>query len=298
VVVVELAPATDVVVVEAPGCVVDVPATVVLEVVVAVVLVVGVVDVVVVVLVVGGVVVVVVVGGGDGLKMFLTVVPLPPPPKIEESVRPEISSMAVMKPSASTNTTAAVPAMAFQLMRDVTSGRARPLGRRVAGGTDVVARRRSVAGPPAAAEISRRCVSLSASTPECISAVSAAAAVGLPAAGTTSVGSEPDSSADDALPAEPVAPSRRSNGEDSGVCTTWRTASCPRSSDCDTKAVAVVATAAPMATPTMVPVTPKLEAMSAAITAPADEARIWRTENFTPQPARRRPPTWSSSPGR
>jgi len=295
VVVVEAAPAIDVVVVAAPGRVVDVLATVVLVVVVVVVLVVGV-DVVVVVLVAGGVVVVV--GGGDGLKMFFTVVPLPPPPKIEESGRPEISSMAVMKPSASTNTTAAVPAMAFQLMPDVTSGRARPRRRRVAGGTAAVARRRSLAGPPAAAEISRRCVSLTASTPDSISAVSAAPAVGLPGTGTTSVGSEPESGVDDAWPAEPVAPSRRSNGEDSGACTTWRTASCPRSSDCDTRAVAVVATAAPMATPTMVPVTPKLEAMSAAITAPADEARIWRTENFTPQPARRRPPRWSSSHGR
>jgi hypothetical protein len=32
-----------------------------------------------------------------------------------------------------------------------------------------------------------------------------------------------------------------------------------------------------------VPVTPKLDAMSAAITAPAAEARICRKENFTPR---------------
>ena len=43
----------------------------------------------------------------------------------------------------------------------------------------------------------------------------------------------------------------------------------------------MVAAAEPMATPTMVPLTPKTDAMTAAITAPAVEARIWRIENFT-----------------
>ena len=81
-----------------------------------------------------------------------------------------------------------------------------------------------------------------------------------------------------------VAPSRRNSGFDwvSDVLTTaWRTASCPRSIDCATSAVPIVAAADPMATPTMVPLTPKTEAMSAARTAPATEARICRTENFT-----------------
>ena len=36
----------------------------------------------------------------------------------------------------------------------------------------------------------------------------------------------------------------------------------------------MVAAAEPMATPTMVPLTPKVDAMTAAITAPAAEARI------------------------
>ena len=64
--------------------------------------------------------------------------------------------------------------------------------------------------------------------------------------------------------------------------TTCLTAWCPRSIDWATKAVAMVAAADPMATPTMVPLTPKIDAMTAAITAPAVEARIWRIENFTP----------------
>ena len=36
-----------------------------------------------------------------------------------------------------------------------------------------------------------------------------------------------------------------------------------------------------MATPMIVPLTPKVDAMTAAMTAPTAEARIWRTENFT-----------------
>jgi hypothetical protein len=43
----------------------------------------------------------------------------------------------------------------------------------------------------------------------------------------------------------------------------------------------MVAAAEPMATPTIVPFTPKTDAMRAAHTAPAVEARIWRIENFT-----------------
>ena len=45
----------------------------------------------------------------------------------------------------------------------------------------------------------------------------------------------------------------------------------------------IVAAAEPMATPMIVPLTPKLDAISAAITAPMAEARICRTENFTPR---------------
>lgn len=51
----------------------------------------------------------------------------------------------------------------------------------------------------------------------------------------------------------------------------------------------MVAAADPMATPMMVPLTPKVEAMIAAITAPPTEARIWRKENFTAVLSRRLP---------
>jgi hypothetical protein len=72
-----------------------------------------------------------------------------------------------------------------------------------------------------------------------------------------------------------VAPSRRTSVCDSGArTTTCFTASWPRSIDCTTSAETNVATAAPMATPTIVPVTPKMEAMSAARTAPATDAKI------------------------
>ena len=79
--------------------------------------------------------------------------------------------------------------------------------------------------------------------------------------------------------------------DDSGArTTTCLTASWPRSIDWATNAVPMVAAADPMATPTMVPLTPKIDAMIAAITAPAAEARIWRMENFTPRPEVRPPP--------
>jgi hypothetical protein len=87
-------------------------------------------------------------------------------------------------------------------------------------------------------------------------------------------GSEPQPSGP---PLDDVAPSRRNNGlpvESDVRTTTWRTASCPRSIDWATSAVPIVAAADPMATPTMVPLTPNAEAISAARTAPAAEARI------------------------
>lgn len=72
-----------------------------------------------------------------------------------------------------------------------------------------------------------------------------------------------------------VEPSRRKSVDDSGArTTTCFTASWPRSIDCATNAVAIVATADPMATPMIVPVTPKVDAMSAAVTAPVTDARI------------------------
>ena len=60
--------------------------------------------------VVDDVVVVVVAGGG----VLFSVVPVPALPKIDANGLPEMSSTAVMNMSASTNTMAAVPAMAGQ----------------------------------------------------------------------------------------------------------------------------------------------------------------------------------------
>ncbi len=223
------------------------------------------------VLVVGVVVDVVVVGdAGGGFTRFLTVVPVSAPPKMAVRGLPEISSTAVMHNSASTNTTAAVAAMARQEKPVAASVR-----RAVDGDGDgdglMCACRRSVAGAAATAEISRRSVSPTGAAVDAISTVSVPA----PPDRTTSVGA-------DVLPLAPVAPSLRSKVADSGaLTTTCLTASWPRSMDCATKAVAIVAAAEPMATPTMVPLTPNTDAMIAAITAPAVEARICRNENFT-----------------
>lgn len=228
-------------------------------------------EVVVVVVVVLGVLVVVVVllgvvvDGAGGLMMCPTEVPLPPPPKMAERGLPEISSTAVMKASATTNTRAAVPARAFQLMRRRAGVKC--LGR--GAGCHLVASRRSVGGAEAAA-------------PTCSSISLTAVA---------SFGADEASTEDAALPLGPVPPSRRNKGDPSGVrTTTCLTARCPRSIDCETNAVPSVAAIDPMATPTMVPVTPKLDAMTAAITAPAADARICRPENFTATCSRHRPP--------
>ena len=139
----------------------------------------------------------------------------------------------------------------------------------------VEARKRSVAGASVAALISRASVSANgaiSSPPNC--------GCGAP---TTSVRAEDASTDDVDGPLVAVPPSLRSNIEVSGARTaTCLTASWPRSIDCATKAVPMVAAAEPIATPTIVPLTPKVEATRAAMTAPAVEARIWRSENFTP----------------
>jgi len=223
----------------------------------------------VVVVVVVVVVEVVLVGAGGGV--LFSVVPVPALPKIDANGLPEMSSMAVMNMSASTNTMAAVPAMAPQENR----------GACRAGGIGVVvATRRSVAGASAAALISRRSVSPAGAADDAISRVSSPGpAVAPPAVGADADG---DDSTAAASPLAPVAPSLRRRVDESGArTTTCRTASCPRSMDWATSAVPMVAAADPMATPTIVPLTPKVEAMTAAITAPPVEARIWRRENFT-----------------
>ncbi len=208
-----------------------------------------------------------VVGAGGELTRFCSVVPLSEPPKIAVNGLPEISSTAVMNMSASTNTMAAVPAMAPQENR-------RTRGRLAAGRIGaVLARKSSVAGASASAEISRRSVSPAGAAADSIwtvSATSPSSGADLPMA---CVGAD---EADEAVSRlTPVPPSLRNNVELSGARTaTCFTAACPRSIDCATKAVPMVAAAEPMATPTIVPLTPKLDAMTAAITAPAVEARI------------------------
>lgn len=209
----------------------------------------------------------VVAGAGPGEKRFFTEVPTADPPKMLDNGLPEISSIAVMKRSASTNTMTAVPAMARHVMP----------GRRTTGRTGlVVACRRSVAGASATAEIST--VSPTGAAVDAMSAVRSSGGPGR----TTSVGA--DEACVSVSPLAPVPPSLRNNVDVSGAfTTTCFTASWPRSIDWATKAVAMVAAADPMATPTIVPLTPKVDAMIAAITAPAVEARICRNENFTPR---------------
>ncbi len=281
----------DVVVVVAPGVVVDV---VLLELDdVVVVLDDGVVDVLVVVEPAGDVVVVVVVPREEPPPRFVIVGPVSLLPKIAASGLPAISSIAVINRSASTKTTALVPAMAFQEnfrptsqpppglpspFPDAEPEPVAPVPWATVGTGTVRASRRSVAGASAAAEISRRFVSSADAPTDCISVVCSDAGP------TTSVGAaspaEPTDDDDDvAPPAASVPPKRRKSGDD--VLSWTRTATCftacwPRSIDCATSADPIVAAAEPMATPMIVPVTPKLDAMSAASTAPTDEARICR----------------------
>jgi hypothetical protein len=219
-------------------------------------------------------------GAGDWLTRLFSVVPVSAPPKIVDRGLPEISSMAVMNNSARTNTIAAVPAMARQEKPSGVVPRA--VGRVV--DDAVVAWRRWVAGVSDVAAISTRSVSPAGAAVDAIWTVSGA----LPPFGsdcpTTSVGADDASASTEDVegPLAPVPPSRRNKVELSGA----RTATClttwwPRSIDWATKAVAMVAAAEPMATPTMVPFTPKTDKITAATTAPAVEARIWRIENFT-----------------
>lgn len=258
-------------------------------------------------LVVVVVVVLVVDAGGLLLTRLPTLVPPPAPPKMSDSGLPEMSSIAVMNSSASTKTMPAIAAIDFHDHRIAPDGRA----------SAAEATSRSVAGAPATAETSRRWVRaagvdvvsirpVSSLEPEPENAPVPAPAPASPTVSTTSVGAVPlrdvstasvgangSTTVDVPPPLEPVEPSRRSSvaPDASGTrSTTWRTASCPRSIDWATNAVPIVAAADPIATPTIVPLTPKLDAIRAAMTAPAAEARICRTENFTPGLSSRPPP--------
>lgn len=218
----------------------------------------------------------VVLGAGDGLTRFFSVVPVSAPPKIVASGLPEISSTAVMNRSASTNTMTALAAVARHENPRDTAVRTTP------GGAGIVeACKCSVAGASVAALISSRSVSAAGTVVDAIPMVSSAPDPGC-GPPTTSVGAEDASTDDVDGPLVPVPPSLRNNVEVSGTRTaTCLTAWWPRSIDCATRAVPMVAAAEPMATPTIVPLTPKVDATMAAMTAPAVEARIWRNENFT-----------------
>lgn len=237
------------------------------------------------VVVVAVVVVVVVVGvvaGVSGLTRLFNVVPVSAPPKMADSGLPEMSSTAVMNKRANTNTVTALTAMVRQENPREAEGRTTAAGVGLDEATS-----RSVAGASAVAEISKRRVSAAGAADEAISTVSASPwfpEIGCAGAcPTTSVGVADPSTDEADGPLTTVPPSLRNNVDDSGTRTaTCLTASWPRSIDCATRAVPIVAAADPMATPMIVPLTPKLEATTAAMTAPAVEARIWRTENFTP----------------
>jgi hypothetical protein len=250
--------------------------------------------VVVVVVPAGDVVVVVVEPGDDGPKMWEIDGPVPLLPKIDANGLPAISSMAVINKRANTKTMALVPAMAFQEnFRPISQPSpglrspcpsvlpvpSVPSAVPTEGTATVCAWRRSVAGASATAEISRRFVSSTDAPPDSILAVSSAAGP-TTCVGATSEPADEEPADDDAVsPADAVPPSRRNNGD---VELSWtRTATCltacwPRSIDCVTSAEPMVAAAEPMATPMIVPVTPKLDAMSAASTAPMAEPTICR----------------------
>jgi hypothetical protein len=272
VVVVFVPPAPDVVVVDPPleGDVVVVVLTVVVDDALAppvVVVVEAGTDVVVVVVVVAGAGV-----GEDGTKMSLTVGPVPWSPKMEDSGFPETSSTAVTNKSATRNTTPAVPAIAFQL-------NCRPMFPiRLPGVTgsngSVAAFSRSVAGAPAMADTSRRSVSPVAASVDSMAAARSSALPEPDVVGIASVGADSAPTVAFWSPLALVPPSRRSRVESGARTTTCFTASCPRSIDWATSAVPKVAAIDPMATPMIVPLTPKLDAISAASTAPAADARI------------------------
>ncbi len=213
---------------------------------------------------------------GGGLMRLFTDVPVSDPPKMADNGLPDISSIAVISSSASTKTITAATAIVCHENRRPAAAERGPAG----GSGRVEACRRSVAGASVTAEISRRSVCPTGAAVDAISTVSA------PASSVGDVWPISRVGADDVEPRvspdAPVPPSRRSSNAVSGaLTTTCLTASCPRSIDWATKAVPMVAAADPIATPTMVPLTPKVDAMTAAITAPAVEARIWRNENFT-----------------
>jgi hypothetical protein len=138
-----------------------------------------------------------------------------------------------------------------------------------------------VAGASARADTSSPWVSPAPATADSMVAVRSSAASEPDVADDDSAGREPVRIVASGWPLASVPPNLRSSVESGARTTTCFTASCPRSIDCPTIAVPIVATTDPIATPIIVPLTPNVDAISAARTAPTAEARIWRTENFT-----------------
>jgi hypothetical protein len=204
--------------------------------------------------------VVVVVGGGSVVggfsKILSTVVPPPPFPKRSASGRPAMSSTTVTKRSDTTKTPNTARATTGQ-RRPPDGDSAGSVGSGGSGGSEGDAICWVTAG--------------SAGTP-CLGPSGAAAAL----VAVSSAGAEDSPGLDSVTPAALVPPRRRSNELSGEWTTTCLTALCVRSIDWKARAVPVVAAMEPMATPTIVPLTPKTDAMTADSTAPAADARIWR----------------------
>jgi hypothetical protein len=199
---------------------------------------------VVVVLVVLVVVVVGSVGAGLFSKIFVTVVPPPWWPNKSASGWPAINSTTVTKSNEKTNTATTTPA---------TTGHRSP---EPIGGATSASATSSRCGITGGAELSTGAVS---------------------SVGPALVDGGSPTVSDCVTPAALVPPSRLSNREPSGTRTTaCFTAVRVLSIDWKSNAVPTVAATEPMATPTMVPFTPKMEAMTADRTAPPAEARICR----------------------
>ena len=190
------------------------------------------------------VVVVVVVGGGDVVagvsKIFSTVVPPPAWPKRSAKGRPAMSSTTVTNRRETTKTTTTTPTVCGHgsVVREVTRGTDRGV-----------------------------CRSLVSTVPSAL-AVAAALVAG------SSCTADPGDGPELVTPEVFVPPSRRTKALSGTRTTTCLTALLVRSIDWKTRAVPVVAAMEPIATPTMVPLTPKMEAMTADSTAPAAEAAI------------------------
>jgi hypothetical protein len=237
-------PPTDVVVLEL-GFVVDVvvDVDVVVEVVVEVVVVVG----------AGSVVV------GLFSKILSTVVPPPPWPKRSASGRPAMSSTTVTKRSEKTNTPNAARA---------TTGQRMPPERATAGSMES-----GSPGGTGGGAVEGSCW-VTASPEALASPVASGLAAALVA--VSSAGTEDSPDVDSVTPAVVVPPNRRSNEVSGALTTTCLTALFVFSMDWKTRAVPVVAAMEPIATPTIVPLTPKMDATMADSTAPTALAKICR----------------------